>query len=132
MVPGAGPVQQEVSLVEVGSVQPQTKQATSSRGVSPSPGTGRNSGLASRHSLRRSDRQLQDLAQCGQVRIPWPAVISLPEVDARLADADLLGNFGNRQSTPDASIMKNVGKAWLTRQRYCLLQGERILGPYTA
>ena len=130
MVPGAGVVQQDVSPGDGGTEQPQSSQATSSIGVSPDKGC--NAGLASRHGLCRSDRQLQDLAQRRQVRIPWPAVISLPEVDARLADPNLLGNFSDRQSTLDASIMKKAGKVWLTRQRYCLLQGERTTEPYTA
>ena len=28
--------------------------------------------------------------------IPWPTVIRLPEIDARLTDADLFSDFGNR------------------------------------
>jgi hypothetical protein len=43
-------------------------------------------------------------------------MIRLPEVDARRADADLLGNIDNRQATLDSSITKIARKAWLTGQ----------------
>jgi hypothetical protein len=53
-------------------------------------------GLSYRHGFRRSHGQLQHIAQRRQVRIPWTNAIVLPEVNAGLADTDLLGNFGNR------------------------------------
>ena len=52
--------------------------------------------LSRRHLPRRPNRQLQYLAKCAQIRIPWPNVIGLPKVDAGCADAHLFGNFGNR------------------------------------
>src|ERR1700727_826410 len=51
--------------------------------------------LSCRHGFRRSHGQLQRLAQCRQVRIPWTNAIVLPEVNAGLTDTDLLGAFGN-------------------------------------
>ena len=49
-----------------------------------------------RHFPGCSDRQLQDLAQCAQVRIARATVVRLPKINAGLADANLLGDFGNR------------------------------------
>ena len=73
--------------------------------------------LSSRsHLPRRPDRQLQHLAQCAQVRIPWPTVIRLPEVDAGLADADLFSDFGNRQTTLDPSVAQMAAQTWFARQ----------------
>jgi hypothetical protein len=45
---------------------------------------------------RRPDRKLQHLAESGQVCIPRPNAIVLPEIDSDRADADLVGNIGNR------------------------------------
>jgi hypothetical protein len=52
--------------------------------------------LPSSHLPRRSDRQLQYLAKCAQILIPWSYVIIFPKIDTRGADADLFGNFDNR------------------------------------
>ena len=80
--------------------------------------------LSSRHLSRRPDRQLQDLAQRRQIFFTWPTMIGLPEVYACRADADLFGNFCDRQTTLDASVTKKAGKVWLTRQLRCLLLGS--------
>ena len=48
------------------------------------------------HLPCRPDRQLQHLAKCAQICIPWSNVIGFPKIDARRADADLLGYFSNR------------------------------------
>ena len=72
--------------------------------------------LAGGHCFRRSHRQLQDLAQCAQIRITWPTVICLPEIDARLADTDLLGNFSDRQATLNAGVPQITRQTWFTRQ----------------
>jgi hypothetical protein len=48
------------------------------------------------HLPGRSDRQLQYLAKCAQILIPWSHVIIFPKIDTRGADADLFGNFDNR------------------------------------
>ena len=52
--------------------------------------------LCRSHLPRRSDRQLQYLAQRAQVPIPWSNVIVFPKIDACRADAHLFSNFGNR------------------------------------
>jgi hypothetical protein len=85
------------------------------------------------HLPRRPHRQLQHLAQCTQVRIPWSAVIRLPEVNAGLADTDLISDFGNRKTTLDPSVAEMAAQTWfatqctysfpyLTRQHSCLAQ----------
>jgi hypothetical protein len=48
------------------------------------------------HFPRRSDQQLQYLAKCAQIPIPWANPIIFPKIDTRGADADLFGNFDNR------------------------------------
>ena len=45
-----------------------------------------------------------------QVSAPWPTMIGLPEVYARLADADLFSDFGNRQATLDPSVAEMAGE----------------------
>ena len=72
--------------------------------------------LPYRHLSRRPDRQLQHLAQCAQVRIPWPNTIRLPEIDARRADTDLFSDFGNRQTTLDPSVAQVAAQTWFARQ----------------
>jgi hypothetical protein len=52
--------------------------------------------LAGGHLPRRPDRQFQRPTQCGQVGIPWAAIIGLPKVDAAGTDSDLLGNLSYR------------------------------------
>jgi hypothetical protein len=72
--------------------------------------------LPSRHLPRRPHWQLQHLAQGVQVGIPWSAVIRLPEVNAGLADTDLISDFRNRQTTLDASVAEMTAQTWFTRQ----------------
>jgi len=67
-------------------------------------------GLYSRHLPRRPDRQLQRLAQCAQISVPWPDPISLPEVDAALADPHLFSKLGNGQPALDPRFSKVAGK----------------------
>src|SRR4051812_20496343 len=74
------------------------------------------SGSTSRHLPRRPHWQLQHLAQGVQVGIPWPAVIRLPEVNAGLADTDLISDFGNRQTTLDPSVAQVAAQTWFARQ----------------
>ena len=52
--------------------------------------------LRRRHLPCRFHWQLEHLAQCVQVPIPWPNTIRLPEVYARRADANLFSNFDHR------------------------------------
>jgi hypothetical protein len=52
--------------------------------------------LAGRHLARRFHRQLQYLAERGQVLITRTTVIGLPKIDTLRADADLFSNLGNR------------------------------------
>ena len=68
------------------------------------------------HLPRRPHGQLQHLAQCVQVRIPWPAVIRLPEIYAGLADTDLFSDFSNRQATLDPSVAQMAAQTWFARQ----------------
>jgi hypothetical protein len=42
-------------------------------------------------------------------------VICLPEIDAGRTDANLLGNFGNRQAAPGSSIAEIASETWLAR-----------------
>jgi hypothetical protein len=69
-----------------------------------------------RHLPRRPDRQLQRLAQCAQIRIPWPDAIVLPEVYALDTDADLFGGFNNRQATLDPSVTEMSAETGLSGQ----------------
>ena len=48
------------------------------------------------HLSRRPDRKPQYFAERGQILIARATVISLPKIDARRADADLLGNVRDR------------------------------------
>jgi hypothetical protein len=73
-------------------------------------------GSAGRHLLGRPYRQLQDLAQRGQVFVTRPTVVPLPKIDAGRADAHLFCNFCNRQTTLDPSVTEITCKIWLTRQ----------------
>ncbi len=73
--------------------------------------------LCSRHRPRGPDRKSQNLAESGQILITGPNPVGLPEIDARLADADLFGHFGNRQTTSNAGIAKVFAEAGFTRQR---------------
>jgi hypothetical protein len=68
------------------------------------------------HRSRGPDWQLQRLAQSGQVVVTWTAVIRFPEIDTRRADADLFGNFGNRQATSNTSVTKIMSKRRLSSQ----------------
>ena len=72
--------------------------------------------LTSHHCFCRSHWQLQNLTQCAQIRVTWPTVIGFPEVDARLADADLLGDFSDRQATLNAGIPQITRQTWFTSQ----------------
>jgi hypothetical protein len=60
--------------------------------------------LCSRHFPRRSDRQLQHLAQRRQILVTGPAIIRFPKVNARRADANLFSNFSDRQMTLDPCV----------------------------
>jgi hypothetical protein len=73
------------------------------------------------HLSCRPNWQPQRLAQCGQVGFPWPAMIRFPKIDARLADADLIRDFGNRQTTLDPSITEIAGK---------INSASQFTGPY--
>jgi hypothetical protein len=44
-------------------------------------------------------------------------MIGLPEIDARLAYANLLGNFRNRKAPFDAGVTKKAREIWLPWQR---------------
>jgi hypothetical protein len=114
MVPGVGVVQHEVSLAGCADTQPPGNKA--SRRIDSDRVMQTIGGLTSRHCLRRSYWQLQDLTQCAQIRVAWPTVICLPEIDARLADADLLGNFSDCQATLDAGVPQITRQTWFTRQ----------------
>ena len=46
-----------------------------------------------------------------------PAVIRLPEVNAGLADADLISDFGDRQTALDPSVAQAVAQTWFASQR---------------
>jgi hypothetical protein len=72
--------------------------------------------LSRSHFPRRPNRQLQYLAERRQILVTWPAVISLPEVNARCAHADLLGNFHHRETTLDPRVTEITRETWLTRQ----------------
>jgi hypothetical protein len=72
--------------------------------------------LRSRHRTRRPYRQLQHPAQRGQILVPWSNAIGLPKIDARRADADHFGYFGDRQATLDPSVSEMTGKVRLARQ----------------
>jgi len=114
MVPAVGVVQHEVSLAGCANTHPPSNQASGRiDSVQAIRTTAR---LAGGHGFRRSHRQLQDLAQCAQIRVTWPTVICLPEIDARLADADLLGDFSNRQATLNAGVPQITRQTWFTRQ----------------
>jgi len=45
-----------------------------------------------------------------RLAIPWPAIVVFPEVNARPADVDLFGDFGNRQATPQPSVTNEVSE----------------------
>jgi hypothetical protein len=114
MVPGFGVVQHEVSLAGCANAHPPTSNASS---TIDSDQIARTMGkLTSCHCFRCSHWQLQDLAQCAQIGVPWATVICLPEIDARLADADLLGNFSDRQATLDAGVPQITRQTWFTSQ----------------
>jgi len=139
MVPGVGVAQHEVSLAGCADTQPPGNKA--SRTIDIDRDIQATGGLASRHRFRRSHWQLQDLAQCAQIRVPRATVICLPEIDARLADADLLGDFSDRQATLNAGVPQITRQTWFTRQSsnsfsikrkapgtYCCLQ-KKSTGP---
>jgi hypothetical protein len=107
-------VQHEVRLAGCADAHPPTNRA--SRRIEIDQVVQIMGNLASRHCLRRSHWQLQDLAQCAQVRVTWSTVICLPEIDARLADADLLGDFSDRQTTLNAGVPQITRQTWFTRQ----------------
>ena len=114
MVPGVGVAQHEVSLT--GCADPQPPGNKASRTIDSDRDIRTTGGLASRHCFRCSHWQLQDLAQCAQIGVPWATVICLPEIDARLADADLLGDFSDRQATLDAGVPQITRQTWFTSQ----------------
>jgi hypothetical protein len=139
MVPGIGVVQHELSLAGCANTHPPSNKA--GRRIDSVPAIRSTARLAGGHCFRRSHRQLQDLAQCAQIRITWPTVICLPEIDARLADTDLLGNFSDRQATLNAGVPQITRQTWFTRQAsnsfsikrkapgtYCCLQ-KKSTGP---
>jgi hypothetical protein len=59
---------------------------------------------------RGPDRKLQYLAQGCQIGIARTNPITLPEIYARRADADLLGNFRNGKAAPYAGVANVMGK----------------------
>jgi hypothetical protein len=77
--------------------------------------------LTGGHFSRCADRQFQDLAQRVQVRIPGPHAIGLPKVNAGGTDTDAFCDFGDRQSTLEASVAKVAGKTGFAGQRCDLL-----------
>jgi hypothetical protein len=66
--------------------------------------------------FRRTNRQLKHLAQGSQVCCAWAAVIGFPEIDARLANTDLLRDFGDRQATLDSSFTQVLRQIRFARQ----------------
>lgn len=83
----------------------------------------------SRHRLRGSDGQPQRLAKRSQVGIARPAVVGLPEVDARRTHTDPFRNFRNRQPAPDTRITQVACEVDSARQcnlRRCFKNGGTI------
>lgn len=72
--------------------------------------------LASRQVSRGPYGQFQYLAQGAQISVPWFNPISFPEVDAGLAHARTLSNFGNCQATLQPSVTKVARKIGFARQ----------------
>jgi hypothetical protein len=68
------------------------------------------------HLPRRPDGQPKHLAERRQVGISWSAVIRLPEIYARLADANHVCDFGHRQTTLDPSITQVACEIRFARQ----------------
>jgi hypothetical protein len=75
-----------------------------------------NGDLCCRHLPRRLDWEFQYLAERIQICIPWSNVIVFPKIDTRCADADLFGNFRNRQMTLDPGLTEVASKVTLSSQ----------------
>jgi hypothetical protein len=66
--------------------------------------------LGGGQSSCRPDRKFQNLAQGCQIGVPGTGAVLFPEIYARRADIDLLGNLCNAEAAAEASSADLMGE----------------------